>query len=268
DPLDAWTRHLQDGSIAGDAQTALDIAHDLARAGFYLEAIDLLNGYRTRGSINPGNLQNGRPATLPDQSWGAQPLIFYTLGWLTEKVGDKKLALLRYQQAATAAPDYCFPSRLEEIAILEAAMRANPRDAKAPYYSGNLLYDRRRHEEAIRCWECSAKLDPGFSVVWRNLGIGYFNVSRNPAKARIAYDKGFKANPRDARLLYERDQLWKRLGEKPEKRLQELEEHAALVRQRDDLSIELCALYNQIGQPARAMEILSKRRFQPWEGGE
>jgi tetratricopeptide (TPR) repeat protein len=56
--------------------------------------------------------------------------------------------------------DYCFPSRLEEIAILESAMRANPSDARAPYYLGNLLYDRRRHVEAIRHWEKAAKLDP------------------------------------------------------------------------------------------------------------
>ena len=68
-------------------------------------------------------------------------------------------------------------------------------------------------------WERSAKLDGSFSIVWRNLGIGYFNVSKQPAKARAAYEKAFRANPSDARLLYERDQLWKRLGEKPEKAL-------------------------------------------------
>ena len=58
-------------------------------------------------------------------------------------------------------------------------MRANPADPRAPYYLGNLLYDRRRHEEAIGLWERAARLDPGFSVVWRNLGIGYFNVRHN-----------------------------------------------------------------------------------------
>ena len=111
--------------------------------------------------------------------------------------------------------DYCFPARLEEIAILEAAMRGQPNDAKAPYYLGNLLYDRRRHAEAIALWERSARLDPTCSVVWRNLGIGYFNIRRQPARARAAYDRAFRANPADARLLFERDQLWKRLGVNP-----------------------------------------------------
>ena len=75
-------------------------------------------------------------------------------------------------------------------------MRANPRDARAPYYLGNLLYDRRRHAEAIQLWETSAQnLIRDFSIVWRNLGIGYFNISNNPAKARAAYDRAFRANP-------------------------------------------------------------------------
>ena len=104
-------------------------------------------------------------------------------------------------------------------------------------------------------WERQRRLDPDFSIVWRNLGIGYFNIRQQPAKARAAYEKAFKANPSDARLLYERDQLWKRLGEKPEKRLRELEKHPDLVRQRDDLSLELCALYNQTGQHDKAQQI-------------
>ena len=179
-----------------------------------------------------------------------------------------KEASVFYRAAAKATPDYCFPSRLEEIVILEEAMRANPADSRAPYYLGNLFYDRKRHLDAIRLWEKSAKLDPGYSVVWRNLGIGYFNISKRPARARAAYDRAFHANPLDARLLYERDQLWKRVGEKPKRRLQELEKHPGLVRQRDDLSVELCALYNQTGRSGDALRILSTRKFQPWEGGE
>ena len=116
-------------------------------------------------------------------------------------------ALRCFREGAALSPDYCFPSRLEEIVILEAAMRANPHDGKAPYYLGNLLYDRRRHDEAIVLWEKSAKLDGNFSIVWRNLGIGYFNIRQQPAKARAAYDRAFKANPTDARLLYERDRF-------------------------------------------------------------
>ena len=242
-----------------DLQTKMDIAHDLARAGLYAEAIELLKATL---------VENEDENDLPDQNWGAKPTALYTLGWLYHKSGHKDRALDFYKQAAMEAPDYCFPSRVEEIWILQSAMLANPADARAPYYLGNLLYDRRRHEEAIELWEKAARLEPEFSIVWRNLGIGYFNILRKPAKARAAYDKAFRANPTDARLLFERDQLWKRLGEKPARRLAELEKHPQLAGQRDDLSVELCALYNQTGQPEKALEIVSRRKFQPWEGGE
>ncbi|MEI7908677.1 MAG: DUF5107 domain-containing protein [Verrucomicrobiota bacterium] len=256
DPLDGWARHLRGDKLRCDLQTALDIAHDFSAAGLFAEAIGILQTTQAKSR------------ELPDQSWGALPLVHYTLGGLEQTRGNDKAALKHFKNAAALPPDYCFPARLEEIAILEAAGRANARDAKASYYLGNLFYDRRRHAEAIEHWKKSAKLDPGFSIVWRNLGIGYFNIHGQPAKARTAYNRAFKANPADARLLYERDQLWKRLGEMPVKRLRELEKHLSLVQQRDDLSVELCALYNQTGQHENALSLVSTRNFQPWEGGE
>jgi tetratricopeptide (TPR) repeat protein len=256
DRLDVWTHHLAGKKLTSDLQARLDVAHNYASAGFLAEAIALLKS----AAFAPGD--------LPDQSWGARPLVLYTLAWLQGRAGQDGAAHESLARAAAAEPDYCFPARLEEIAVLESAMRANPRDARAPYYLGNLLYHRCRHEEAIRLWERGAKLDAGFSVVWRNLGIGYFNILRQPRRARLAYERALRANPADARLVFERDQLWKRLGEQPERRLRELEKHLPLVRSRDDLSLELCALYNQTSQPEKALTILRERRFQPWEGGE
>jgi len=256
DPLDWWARTLSGQNLESDLQVRLDIAHDLARAGFRALAISVLKAATTG------------EGDLPTQGLGTAPLVQYTLGWLHQESGDRQSALKCFKRAATLPPDYCFPSRLEEFAVLEAAIRANPTDPRAPYYLGNLLYDRRRHHEAIKFWERSARLDPRFSVVWRNLGIGYFNIHKSPARARAAYDRAFKAQPRDARLLFERDQLWKRLGERPAKRLRELEKHPALVSQRDDLTVELCALLNQTGRHVEAGQLLARRKFQPWEGGE
>lgn len=269
DPLDAWARHLAGAPPTYDLQTCLDLAHDLARAGFHREAIDLLEA---RASTQPAPAEAPAPdesdGALPDRSCGAVPLVHYTLGWLYQKRGDSDAARAAFQRGAAASPDYCFPARLEEIAVLEAAQQADPRDPRAPYYLGNLFYDRRRYEEAIRCWERSVRLDSGYSVAWRNLGIGYFNVRHDAAKARAAYNRAVRANPADARLLYERDQLWKRTGVSAARRWRALAQHLDLVGQRDDLSIEWCALYNQMGQHEQALQWLDGRRFQPWEGGE
>jgi tetratricopeptide (TPR) repeat protein len=271
DPLDWWARHLSGEPLGCDLQTALDLALDFSRAGLYVEAIALLrSATRTTAQVSRAAPRtNGGPShSLPNQSWGTAPLVHYYVGWLSQRIGDSQTSAVHYRAAAAAPPDYCFPARLEEIAILEAAMAANPKDPRAPYYLGNLLYDRRRHHEAIRLWERAATLDPTLSIVWRNLGIGYYNVEQKPARAAAAYDRAIRANPADARLLYERDQLWKRLRRSPARRLRELESRMELVRQRDDLSVELCALYNQVGRHHDALALVSSRHFQPWEGGE
>jgi tetratricopeptide (TPR) repeat protein len=93
-------------------------------------------------------------------------------------------------------------------------------------------------------------------------------VEHDPAKARKAFEQARKADPDDARILYEEDQLRKRLGDDPAERLAILEAHRELVARRDDLSVELAAIYNHVGRPAEALALLLSRQFQPWEGGE
>lgn len=248
DPLDFWARRLAGCSLRCDNQVRLDMALDMARAGLFADAVDVLQD---------------ADATAQD---GSVPMVRYTLAFLQQEQGSAADAL--WDEAACSCPDYCFPNRLEEIGILESAMRANPGDARAPYYLGNLLYARRRCREAIALWEKAAELDASYPVVWRNLGIGYFNVMHKPRKALQAFDCAVKAAPGDARVLYERDQLWKRTGATPSRRLTELERRADVAHQRDDLAVEMAALHNQTGAHERALALLKSRQFQPWEGGE
>ena len=250
DPLDHWARYLHSGVLASGGQSRLDLALDFARAGLCREALNALEG------------AIGEPLS------GAAPLIHYYMAHFARQVGDEATAQIHGGKARAANPDYCFPARLEEIAILQGAIAADHDDPKAPYYLGNLLYDRQRYDEALVCWRSSTRLDPTFSIVWRNLGIGAFNVRKDPIEAADCYERAFAAAPGDARLLYERDQLWRRLGRLPTDRLAELRKRRVLVDQRDDLTVEFCALLNQLGAHDEALEVLTRRRFQPWEGGE
>jgi tetratricopeptide (TPR) repeat protein len=250
DPLDWWARHLSGQEITCNTQTRLDFVLDFARAGLYQEALELLK------------------KTKADPQSGTEPLIHYYTGWILNLLGKEAESLVAFQEAADASSDYCFPSRLEEIEILELAIAKNSADSKAPYYLGNLLYDKERFEEGVKKWELSVKRDPKFSIVWRNLGIGYFNILHKEKKALDAFEKAFVLDPKAPRILYERDQLWKRLGTSPVKRLKELEKYKNLVSQWDGLTVELCALYNQTGQSEKSLPLVSTRDFQPWEGGE
>lgn len=257
DPLDLFSRYeifLLTGKdllllFHGESQTFLDVAFDYAHAGLTKEADDLLGLC----------LQTAKTS---------QQMVWYTRGYLAAQRGDSNSAAGFYKNGREACPDYCFPSRLEEMIVLEGALRHDPGDARAHYYLGNFLYDKRRREEAIYHWEEAAKAEPTFSIPWRNLGIAYYNVRGDLNRALESYERAFEVNPRDARLLYELDQLRKRTGGGPEQRLRDLEKHAPLVDQRDDLTVELVTLYNETGQHEKALSVLCNRRFHPWEGGE
>jgi len=231
-------------------QQRLDLALDLLRAGLLAEALDIL-------SFGPTGTTDG-----------SLPMQYYALGHAYVLLGREKESSEPYRLAAAADAGYCFPSRLEEIILLEAAMEQNPNDARAPYYLGNLMYDRRRHEDAIELWERAAKLDPRFPTTWRNLGFAYYNVRGDEEKAREAFARARDCSPTDARILYEQDQLLKRTGALPEIRLAGLEKMRDMFSSRDDLTVELATLYNQVGRPQDALAVLLSRRFQPWEGGE
>ncbi len=250
DPQDAWATWMRHGRIADDNQLRLDVAHDFARAGRWDEAQAVL-----------------RTAT-PDPIGGTEPLVAYTQAWLSEQAGQPARAARFRAAARRAQAERCFPARLEEQVVLQSAVAADPNDARAHALLGFWLYDRRRHEEAIGHWEHATRIDPGDAVTWRCLGIAYFNVRRDPARARRAYEHAIKASPDEARLHYERDQLWKRLGVAPRTRLRALGKVRHCVEQRDDLAVEYAALLNLTGHPADALELLVSRQFQPWEGGE
>ena len=199
---------------------------------------------------------------------GTDALLLYLRADTLEQLQRHEASLQAYRQAAAASADYVFPSRLEELQILERAIDRNPSDARAPYYLGNLLYDRRRYEEAIALWQRATQLDPDFPTCWRNLGLAYFNVRHDADAALAAFNRARAIAPHDARLLYEHDQLRKRLGEAPEHRLATLQSEPTLVALRDDLTVELATLYNSTSAPHQALEVLLSRQFGPWEGGE
>ncbi len=250
DPLDWSARYLLGKRLNCDTQVRLDLALDYIHAGLWSLAASVLEN------------------AAVEQFSGTAPLVSYYLAYIFNREGKIEQATGALLIAAKAPPDYCFPSRLDEIKILQHAIAANPTDARAPYYLGNLFYDRQRYQEAIACWEQSASLDVSFVTVRRNLGIAYFNTRSDRKRALASYEQAIKCDPKDARLLYEYDQLRKRVGESPRHRLAALIERIDLVQQRDDLIVELCALYNQTGQHEHAQKLLSSRQFQPWEGGE
>ncbi|QNF33773.1 DUF5107 domain-containing protein [Adhaeribacter swui] len=232
----------------GYAQNFIEYALDYAAAGLFQEATELVS--------------------LAVKEDATNPMVFYCLGAFTYYLNQETEALAYFKKAAQSNPYLCFPNRLDEIKILTLAIKVNPTDAMAPYYLGNLFYDKRQYDEAISYWEQSVTLNPDFPTALRNLGIAYFNKQNNPEAALTCFEKAFALDKTDARVLMELDQLYKRLNCDPQQRLQFLEENWETAQQRDDLYLEVIAACNFLGQYEKAFELLSRRQFHPWEGGE
>ena len=203
--------------------------------------------------------------TAIDHHVEESPLTYYYLTMYSDLMTES----LDYQQKAQKAdPAYCFPNRLEDAHILQSISMLPVPDARASYYLGCLYYDKRQYDLAVSCWERSAKIDPDFPTVWRNLALAEFNNLSSQDEAVEMMERAFHLDETDARILMELDQLYKRLHRPHQERLDFLQKYPELIQQRDDLVLEEITLLNQLGRYEEAMQKLDAHQFHPWEGGE
>ena len=229
-----------------------ELALDYAQAGLWQECIDIL-----------------QMAAEP------HPLTYYYIGWAQLGLGDAVAANAAFEQAEQVDSYCCFPNRLEDVIVLTLAKTMNPDGARAPYYLGCLYYDKRQYDLAVENWELSARLDPKFPTVWRNLALACFNKNLPAAssgeRGRMALEymeRAFHLDETDSRMLMELDQLYKRVQRPHQQRLDFLQQYPQLLQQRDDLVLEEITLLNQLGRYEEAMQKLDAHKFHPWEGGE
>ena len=163
DPLDGWALNerrlieLQLGNAAeaqqagelfleltrGDVQAFLELATDYMHLGMWPEAMEILQW----------------PAQVGMADAARDPMLHYFLGYLYQQQDNQETAEEAFAEARRLPSDYCFPFRFEGIDVLQTALSANPRDARAHYYLGNLLYEH-QPERAMRSWMKSRELDP------------------------------------------------------------------------------------------------------------
>ncbi len=228
------------------AQSYIEIAIDYANGGFYEEAI----------------------GWLLDIDNSSYPMVHYYMACYYSRLNKEEEKNAALKQARELQPDRVFPNRLTDILVLQFAIKENPEDYKALYYLGNLWYGNRQYGEARSAWEKSAAAYSNFPTVHRNLGIVYYNKFDMYEKALQEYEKAFKCDPTDARILFELDQLYKLNNRPIKERLSFLGKYLPLVKERDDLYVEYITLHNLIGNYSKALRLLTDRRFHPWEGGE
>ncbi len=252
DPLDLGARYelaLLSGDkqdfekiMRGDAHNYIELALCyMEMGGWYLETVFLEDAANVL-------------ALAPD----GDPMVNYYRYFLS---GDKN----DLDKAEKASPDYCFPNRLEDIAVLEEAVDAG--GSFAAYYLGCLYYDKGLWKKAVALWESSAD-KISVPTVYRNLSIAYFNKLHDEKKAVAAMEKAFDMDKSDSRVFYELDVLYKLTNVSVKKRLENMNAHAELLQKRDDLYTEYITLLNFSGEYDSSLEKIKCRRFHPFEGGE
>jgi tetratricopeptide (TPR) repeat protein len=258
DPLDYRGLHelalldanSQPQSVPGNSEQAnLELATDYFDSGLGAEAEQVLKQF-----VAASPVQNK-----------VNPLIYYDLGYLATQSGQPSEASGYFHSAAQIPPDYVFPFRLEEVKVLEAGMQANPGDAHAPYYLGNLLYDR-QPDAAIKLWEKSAAIGGSFALVHRNLALGYEQAQNDTPKAIASMERAVTLDPNNARLRFELDMLYEAGNVSPQKRLASFESNPTLAAKRSDSMTQEAKVYLLVGRYEQALQLLKTHRFHNWEG--
>jgi len=239
------------GTLNVHGATAQETAAEYANAGLWTDGESVLAG---------------AAAAAPDKA-RVSPMVYYYLGYFAQRTGAAAQAADYRRLARQMPPDYVFPFQDEVIPVLREAIAADPTDARAPYYLGNLLFDW-QPDEAVKLWEKSAELDPSFPITWRNLAQAYSHQPGAEARAKaIGYlEKAVALDDPYSTHYAELDELYKAAGVPADKRLDLLERNKAVVTKNDEALASLVGLETFAGKPDEAIALLQGRTFSIWEG--
>lgn len=238
-----------DKVTGGRIEEYLNVAYEYLGFGFYEDAIEILKA-------------------CPADS----PMKHYAQAYAESLLDFPAPFAQNAAEAGEKAPsDYCFPNRVMECLILKNAVRlleSGGRTAPMAHeYLGELLYDKKRYEQAVFHWREAIKAKPVLALAHRNLSIACFNHGEK-ALALPEIAEAVRLAPGNSRFLLEQDQLLKRLERPVKERLAILEAHQEIIADRCALMLAYVSLLNQDGQHEKALELMTHYTFHVWEGGE
>lgn len=244
-------RHL----LSREPDAALELAFDYTAIGQQREAIAVLEEAIKRG---PSGI-------LASDKSRVHPMLYYTLGYLYEKSGERERARAQFALGMKGDPAFVFPHRVEEIAVLRAAVAANANDGRAAYYLGNVLASFNRDQEALTAWRDAVKLDPTNAIAQRNFARALWLVSQNREEAATQYQRAINVSPNDFRLYIEFDKLLAEMRA-TDRRIKLLEGAPPAVLAQSGAVQSLAGAYIDAGRFSDAAALLAKTTFTSGEG--
>ena len=294
DPLEYWAVVEKEGFAAAEknrglkAQQLLECVSDYWGIGCYDEVIALCDAALAKAaSEKPYATEGALPLkdTIAACDSYKNALFGYFKSYAQAKKGmGGDLVAKTLTSAGLMPTDYCFPSRLEELEVLQwAANGASYNDqsalANTHYYLAEVLWNMDQKDAALASWQTAAKLNPNHALALRCIGFAlshpgtYFTNTGVPSgiPSKEAYDyylKSLEADSGNFRTLDEAGKLAERLNIPAPKRLALMEKYRTTVYKYDACVLRLAYTYNAVGRYAEAHEILTTRRFHVWEGAD
>jgi tetratricopeptide (TPR) repeat protein len=201
---------------------------------------------------------------VPEDRRSPTPL--YYLAYFASLQKDQAGAEAYLEQAARLNRDFVFPSRPEEVAVLEYAVENNPGDAHAHLYLGDLYSHLDRQDDAVRQWSKAVEIDSTLSVAFRNLGLYAWSAEEDLSKAEGFYRKAIVARPDDQTLYRDLADILLADKRRPDA-IKVLETMPYGKIRRADIIIMLAQMYLDEKQYTDVIDLLeSTPYFVNWEG--
>jgi len=236
--------------LSREPDSVLELTFDYAGAGRRVEAKHIL--------------EEAIRQIVAGQTKRESPMLHYTLGYFYEMDGDRTRARVEYQLGSKGDTAFVFPHRVEEIAVLRAALAANPADGRAAYYLGNVLASKNRDDEALAAWRDAVRLDPSNNIARRNLGRALW-VTNKKEEAIRQYQQAIETAREDYRLYVEIGNLLADLGDQG-RRIKILESAPPVTRTHTQFTQALAAAYVDTKRFSDAASLLANNTFTSGEG--
>ena len=296
------------------AQQLLEAVSDYWGIGAWDEVIALCDAALAKAAVEPPYATEGAlplKDTLAACNSYRNPMFGYFKAFALDRkslvsgLSSSDVVAKALVAAGEMAGDYCFPSRLEELAVLKWATSvvdasrvdgcagagrpgygsrgedapATKAAANAHYYYGEILWNMDQKEAGLAAWKRAAALNPQHALALRCIGFAlshpgtYFTNTGVPSgvaskEAYGYYLKSLAADPGNFRTLDEAGKLAEKLNLPAAERLALMEKYRKTVDKYDPCILRLAYTYNATGKYKAAYDILTTRRFHVWEGAD
>jgi tetratricopeptide (TPR) repeat protein len=240
-----------------DPELVLRSAAAYMRVGIWRGALEVLS--RRYPEVPPEQKEPGAPLPQDD------PLVAYYRAYCREKLGQPAAA--DYTAASKMSTAYVFPHGAQTLAVLEAALRANPNDATAHYLLGNMRMSSGLVDQAVAEWQTAQRINPEIPVLHASLGRTLLHIRHDADGALAAFRSGVAADPRNIQVYTGADDALSILGRPAAERVAVLERFPADLPMPTSLVYELAVSYAEAGQFDKAEALFRNRYFAREEGG-